>query len=48
MPLQDIPQKFSSMQSWQMANPHRHRQQKGGAAPQQEQGDALALRRFSR
>jgi hypothetical protein len=27
MPLQVMPQAFSCMQAWQMANPHRHRQQ---------------------
>jgi hypothetical protein len=49
MPLQDMPQKFSSMQFVQMVNPHfRHCQQKGGVAPQQSQGRALARRRFSR
>jgi hypothetical protein len=37
MPLQDIPQKFSSMHAWQMAKPHRQRQQKGSVSPQQWQ-----------
>ena len=47
MPLQDIPQKFLFMQSWQMENPHRHRQQNGGSFLQQAQGISLALRRLS-
>jgi len=47
MPLQDIPQKFFSMQFWQMENPHRHLQQNGGCLPQQEQGISFAIRRFS-
>jgi hypothetical protein len=33
--LHDIPQTFSSMQSWQMAKPQRHCQQNGTLAPQQ-------------
>jgi hypothetical protein len=48
MPLQDMPQKFSSMQSWQMENPHRHRQQNGGASLHKWQGSAFALFRLSR
>jgi hypothetical protein len=47
MPLHDIPQKFLSMQPWQMENPHRHRQQNGGRQPQQAQGISFAKRRFS-
>jgi hypothetical protein len=47
MPLQDIPQKFFSMQFWQMENPHRHLQQNGGCLPQQAQGISFANRRFS-
>jgi hypothetical protein len=47
MPLQDIPQKFFSMQFWQMENPHRHLQQNGGCLPQQAQGISFAIRRFS-
>jgi hypothetical protein len=35
IPLHDIPQKFSIMQSWQIAKPQRHLQQKGGFFPQQ-------------
>jgi len=46
MPLQDIPQKFSSMQSWQIANPHLHLQQKGAALLQQLQLLSLAFSRF--
>jgi len=45
MPLQDIPQTFSSMQFWQMANPHRHCQQKGKTSLQQWQIHDLDLRR---
>jgi hypothetical protein len=47
MPLQDIPQKFFSMQSWQMENPHRHLQQNGGCLPQQAQGISFAILRFT-
>jgi hypothetical protein len=47
IPLQDIPQKFFSMQFWQMENPHRHLQQNGGCLPQQAQGISFATRRFS-
>jgi hypothetical protein len=32
-----MPQTFSCMQVWQMANPHRHRQQKVKVPPQQWQ-----------
>jgi len=46
MPLQDIPQKFSSMHSWQIANPHLHLQQKGAALLQQLQLISLAFSRF--
>jgi len=46
IPLQDIPQKFSSMQSWHMANPHLHLQQKGAALLQHEQSIAFAFSRF--
>ena len=35
IPLQEMPQKFSSMQSWHMVKPHRQRQQNGAAVPQQ-------------
>jgi hypothetical protein len=35
MPLQDMPHKFSSMQTWQMAKPHRQVQQKGALSLQQ-------------
>lgn len=47
MPLQDSPQKFSSMQAWHMANLHeRHVQQKGTDAPQQwHSANAGRLRR---
>ena len=47
IPLHDIPQKFSSMQYWHMANPHLHLQQKGAALLQQQQLLSFALRRFS-
>jgi hypothetical protein len=46
MPLQDIPQKFSSMHFWQIANPHLHLQQKGVALLQQLRLISLALSRF--
>jgi hypothetical protein len=46
MPLHDIPQKFSSMQSWHIANPHRHLQQNGVVLLQQLQLFSLALFRF--
>jgi hypothetical protein len=29
IPLQDMPQKFSAMQAWQIEKPHRHVQQNG-------------------
>jgi hypothetical protein len=35
IPLQDIPQKFSIMHSWQIAKPQRHVQQKGAFFLQQ-------------
>jgi hypothetical protein len=35
MPLQESPQKFSSMHSWQMAKPQRQVQQKGTCWAQQ-------------
>ena len=55
MPLQDIPQKFSSMQAWHTANPHRQVQLNGVKAWQHAQGvsflrrnrDLLAGRRFT-
>jgi len=34
MPLQDIPQTFSYMHFWQMANPQRQLQQNGAIFPQ--------------
>jgi hypothetical protein len=37
MPLQDMPQTFSYMQSWQMAKPQRQVQQKGAVFPQRWQ-----------
>jgi hypothetical protein len=48
IPLQDIPQKFSSMQSWHMANPHLHLQQNRAAFWQQLQLISLAFSRFCR
>jgi hypothetical protein len=35
MPLQDIPQKFFSMQDWQMPKPQRQVQQNGTVTRQQ-------------
>ncbi len=48
MPLQDMVQKFSCMQAWQILNPHRHVQLKGVTFPQQEQGSSFlrVCRRF--
>jgi hypothetical protein len=47
MPLHESPQKFSSMQAWQMAKPHlRQVQQKGTDARQQWQSVKAA--RFRR
>jgi hypothetical protein len=37
MALQDMPHMFSSMQTWQILNPHRQRQQKDNSLPQQWQ-----------
>lgn len=48
IPLHDMPQKFSSMQSWQMAKPQRHCQQNGTLAPQQLQTVSRARLRRSR
>ena len=55
MPLQDMPQTFSYMHAWQMANPHRQVQLNGVKAWQHVQGvsflrrnrDLLAGRRFT-
>jgi len=47
MPLQDMPQMFSSIQTWQMAKPHLHRQQKRTVSLQQWQSqDSLLERRL--
>ena len=47
MPLQESPQKFSSIQAWHMAKPHwRQVQQKGTDARQQWQ--AVRAARFRR
>jgi hypothetical protein len=45
MPLQDIPQTFSSMHTWHMANPQRQRQLKKASLPQQWQAALRAIRR---
>jgi len=49
MPLQDMPQTFSSMHVWQMAKPQRQVQEKGAVFPQNWHVlFFVRLRRFSR
>jgi hypothetical protein len=48
MPLQDMPQKFSSMHAWHMANPQRQRQQNGRTALQQWQTVSFCRRFLTR
>jgi hypothetical protein len=45
MPLQVMPHAFSSKHPWQMANPHRQRQQKRKTSPQQWHSKLFARRR---
>jgi len=47
MPLHDMPQKFSSMHSWQMVNPQRQYQQKWLGRLQQLHCRCFLCRRFS-
>jgi hypothetical protein len=46
--LQDMPQMFSSMQSWQILNPQRQDQQKGTTLRQQWQSTSRGRRCFRR
>jgi hypothetical protein len=48
MPLQDMPQTFSSMQFWQILKPQRQAQQKGATVPQQWHSTSRARRCFRR
>lgn len=48
MALQDIPQRFSCMQFWQMAKPQRHDQQKRNVFRQQWQSICRPRRRLDR
>jgi len=48
MALQDMPQMFSSMQSWQIRKPQRQDQQKGTTLRQQWQSTSRGRRCFRR
>ena len=48
MPLQDMPQTFSSMQFWQILKPQRQDQQKGATVRQQWHSTSRARRCFRR